>query len=114
MATIIVRHNPSGRKYIMVGGDWFPNVEHGKIPLAAVCDARGAIQWLHTEELTVLEIDGRPIESFRSLLEPLAAQPREDAEDAVSIEACPACGTQVRSDDRECPSCGLTLILEES
>lgn len=33
--------------------------------------------------------------------------------DVTLREECPACGEQVRSTDKTCRSCGLTLIIEE-
>ena len=124
----IVRHEPTGRNFVLLGtgygayrstmpgllgGALFPDVQEGEIPLAAVCDARGAIHWLLTEELTVLEIDGVPVERYRDRLEPSALR-QGDAGETAEEEACPACGAPTGAADRECPSCGLTLILEES
>ncbi|WP_309121704.1 zinc ribbon domain-containing protein [Paenibacillus sp.] len=109
MTTILVVHLPTSRKFLLVGAST-PG-------LAAVCDADGAMHWLPAEELKVLEYDGRPIERYRYMLEPTAsAAPTPTSSEVwedVPLEACPACETPVRPDTRECPSCGLTLILEQ-
>jgi len=104
MTTILVLHEPTVTKYLWLGAS--------TEAFAAVCDAAGAIRLLPTAELRVLELDGRPIDRYRRLLEPPAVEPRDEAPEAPSApEACPACGAPIRSDTRECPSCGLTLIL---
>ncbi|MBP1153814.1 MULTISPECIES: hypothetical protein [unclassified Paenibacillus] len=127
MATIVL-HKPSGEKYIflgtgfgaykatrasVLGGDLFPHEEAGEIMAAAVCDAQGHIRWFETEELQVLEMDGVSIDR---LYEPLAKEESSLKSEGAAIrmdEQCPACLARVRAADRECPSCGLTLILEE-
>ncbi|SCW51414.1 hypothetical protein SAMN04487970_1011124 [Paenibacillus tianmuensis] len=131
MATI-VWHKPSGRKYLflgpgfgaykaqragVLGGDWFPHEESGEIMVAAVCDGNGIIRWFPSEELQVLEIDGKPVSSwFESLADPdvLLTLDKDDAcrAEAGAVEQCPACLTRVRAEERECPSCGLTLMTE--
>lgn len=75
---IIVRHNETRKVFALVGtgfgaykatrpgvfgGNLFPNEEEGTIPVAAVSDERGSIQWLSTDELQVIEIDGVKIEN---------------------------------------------------
>lgn len=75
MATI-VRHKNTGRKYALLGagfgaykatrpsffgGNLFPNEDEGTIEAAAVSDSNGIIYWIPTNELQVLEIDGKSI-----------------------------------------------------
>ncbi|WP_054973429.1 hypothetical protein [Paenibacillus sp. A3] len=129
MATI-VWHKPSGQKYLflgpgfgaykaqragLLGGDWFPHEESGEIMVAAVCDRNGIIRWFPSDELQVLEIDGKPVSNwFEGLADSDAPLSQDDAcsAQAGAIEQCPACLTRVRAEERECPSCGLTLIME--
>ena len=72
MATI-VRYKRDGKKYILLGtgfgaykatrpgvffGNLLPNEEQGQITMVAVCDIDGNIRWTHSDELTVVEVDG--------------------------------------------------------
>lgn len=72
MATI-VQYKRDGKKYILLGtgfgaykstrpgvffGNLLPNEEQGQITMVAVCDHAGNIQWTHSDELTVVEVDG--------------------------------------------------------
>ncbi|MBC8080583.1 MAG: hypothetical protein H7X86_09570 [Gorillibacterium sp.] len=124
MATIVL-HKPSGVHYVMVGtgygaykalrpsflgGALFPHEESDEIPVAAVCDEHGNLQWYLTDDLQVVEIDGAPISRVFARIR--QTQKRE-IEASVTLETCPACGSKVRSSQKECPSCGLTLILDE-
>ncbi|MFE5323670.1 hypothetical protein ACFQ88_33795 [Paenibacillus sp. NPDC056579] len=121
MATI-VKHKQSGKTYVLIGtgygaykamlpgvfgGSLFPQEESAEIPLAAVSDRYGNMVWMLTEELLVVEVDGRPVgDYFQNVSDrPI---PHENAE-----ETCPACGFRVAATARECPSCGLTLMMEE-
>ncbi len=71
---IIVEHKDSGKKYILLGtgfgafkasrpsvffGDWLPKEESGELTMVAVCDNQGQIGWISSEELTVVEVEGR-------------------------------------------------------
>lgn len=121
MATI-VKHKQSGKTYVLIGtgygaykamlpgvfgGSLFPQEESAEIPLAAVSDRYGNIVWMLTEELLVEEVDGRPIgDYFQKAIDKLI--PSGNTE-----ETCPACGFRVAATARECPSCGLTLMMEE-
>ena len=70
---VIVRHNESGKQYVLVGagfgayvsarpslvfGNLFPEEEEGTLPGVALCDEEGRIEWLRSEEITVLSVDG--------------------------------------------------------
>ena len=72
MATI-VKHKDTGEKYVLLGtgfgafkatrpgiffGNLLPQEESGELTMVAVCDRDGRIGWIHSEELTVVEIDG--------------------------------------------------------
>ena len=117
----------------VLGGDLFPHEQSGEIPVAAVSDEFGEIHWFLTMELQVVEIDGEPVSRLFAGLgqRGLVDQNREPAvivaEEAVGDfddiapsadnavipdEYCPACGMKVAGSQRECPSCGLTLIQE--
>jgi hypothetical protein len=125
MATIVM-HKKSGKNYVLigtgygayksqlpglVGGALFPREDAGEIPAAAVSDREGNILWLLTEELVVTEVDGKPIGSYFG---PASADDRISEPDASeAAELCPGCGHRVAADTKECPSCGLALIVEE-
>lgn len=123
--SIIVLHEPSNKKYILLGtgfgaykaqrpsilgGNLFPHEEAGEIPVAAVCDENGVIQWFYTEELKVLEINGYAINLFKDRLRNDSSRQKDEEE---AYEQCPGCNEKVRNTDYECPSCGLTLIDKE-
>ena len=69
MATI-VRHEPNGENYILLGtglGAYestrpgvfgLPNREEAQVTMVAVCNRDGSIQWTHSDELTVVGVDG--------------------------------------------------------
>jgi hypothetical protein len=120
MATIVQHKNTSAHYVLIgtgfgayksqrpsfVGGNLFPHEEAGEIPVAAVCNNEGIIQWFYTDELTVIEIDGKPA---REWLGNYSSSSSGEAE-GVELEQCPACQTRVRVDEEECPSCGLRLL----
>jgi ribosomal protein S27AE len=128
MATIVL-HKPSQVKYLLlgtgygvyrsrlpgvIGGSLFPQTDEGEIPVAAVCDRSGNMLWLLTEELLVLEVDGKPVEAWFG---PDSSQVPESAEYGsvqLEYELCPGCGSRVASSAKECPSCGLALLVEET
>ena len=71
---IIVEHKDAGKKYILLGtgfgafkasrpsvffGDWLPKEESGELTMVAVCDDQGQIGWIRSEELTVVQVEGR-------------------------------------------------------
>lgn len=75
MATIVL-HYKSGKRFILLGtgfgaykssrpsflgGSLFPREEEGKLPMAAVCDRSGLIEWFYTDELVVEEVDGQKV-----------------------------------------------------
>lgn len=111
------------------GGSMFPREETGEIPLAAVTDREGNIKWILTDELIVTEVDGQPLHVWlEQQVEPVAKQGEnpngwtddqsggqaadQQHKDPV-YELCPGCGHRVVSDAKECPSCGLALIVSE-
>ncbi|WP_088830247.1 hypothetical protein [Paenibacillus tyrfis] len=117
MATI-VWHKPSGRKYLVLGPGFgaYKAQRAGLLgAVAAVCDRNGIIRWFPSDELQVLEVDGQPVSNwFESLADLDTPLPQDDVccAQAGAIEQCPACLTRVTAEERECPSCGLTLIME--
>ena len=73
MATT-VRHIESGEKYVLLGtgfgafkatrpslffGNWAPAEEAGQVTMVAVCNNQGQIGWVHSDELQVVEVDGK-------------------------------------------------------
>ena len=72
---VIVKHTQSGQNYILLGtgfgtykatrpylffGNLAPTEESGQTTMVAVCNSQGQIGWIHSEELQVVEIDGKP------------------------------------------------------
>ena len=72
MATI-VQSKRNGKKYVLLGtgfgaykatrpgvffGNLAPEEEQGQITMVAVCDRDGQIRWTHSDDLTVVEVDG--------------------------------------------------------
>jgi hypothetical protein len=70
----IVRHNRSGKRYVVIGagfgayssmkshwlfGDLAAEKQSGEITVIAVCDDRGRIGWVDSDDLEVVEVDGR-------------------------------------------------------
>ncbi|MEF3313488.1 hypothetical protein PV433_31855 [Paenibacillus sp. GYB004] len=141
MATIVV-HKRSGIRYVLIGtgygayksqlpsvfgGSVFPREETGEIPLAAVSDKAGNIEWILTDELVVAEVDGQPPHVWlEQEAEPVTERESDEGglpsppsrgqtaggeDQAQSYELCPGCEHRVVSDARECPSCGLVLIV---
>jgi hypothetical protein len=72
MATI-VQYKRTGKKYVLLGagfgaykatrpgvffGNLLPEEEEGQVTMVAICDAEGKILWTHSDELTVVDVDG--------------------------------------------------------
>lgn len=70
----IVRHNPSGKHYILLVagyskwatarpnrffGDLFPHQSEGQARLVCLCDAQGKIEWSYADRITVIATDGQ-------------------------------------------------------
>lgn len=83
MATL-VKNNKSGKYYYLLGtsysfykdttpsffgGNLFPNEDEGEFKLAAVSDPNGEIMWFSTNELTVIEVDGKRVIELRNINE---------------------------------------------
>jgi len=71
---VIVKHIESGEKYILLGtgfgafkatrpslffGNLAPTEEAGQVTMVAVCNSQGQIGWVHSDELEVVEVNGR-------------------------------------------------------
>lgn len=124
---VIIRHKESKQVYVLIGtsysyykdsrpsffgGDLFPHEEEGLFDQVAGVDPSGKIRWFPTEHVQVIEVDGRKVEVI--LAEYNTKHPNvPEADQTAGYDTCPACGCKVREEERECPSCGLTLILEE-
>lgn len=76
---IIVRHRNTEEVYALIGtgygaykatrpsflgGNLFPHEEEGEIPVAAVSNVAGDIEWFYTKDLQVIEIDGINVEEL--------------------------------------------------
>ncbi|MVP00790.1 zinc ribbon domain-containing protein [Paenibacillus lutrae] len=133
MATVVL-HKVTGKVYLLlgtgygayysespsfIGGALFPHERSGEIPVAAVCTKEGVIEWMYTDELQVVEVDGIPVSELYGRIQgkyelaPAAAGHDETQEGEPAYENCPGCGRVVPSTERVCPGCGLTLISEE-
>ncbi len=70
---VIVTHKKSGQKYILLGtgfgairtmqespmyGTLRPSEESFELKMVAVCNNLGKIEWVHSEEIEVVEIGG--------------------------------------------------------
>ena len=71
---VIVKHIESGEKYVLLGtgfgafkatrpslffGNLAPAEETGQVTMVAVCNGEGRIGWVHSDELQVVEVDGK-------------------------------------------------------
>jgi hypothetical protein len=71
---VIVKHIESGEKFILLGtgfgafkatrpslffGNLAPTEEAGQVTMVAVCNSQGQIGWIHSDELQVVEVDGK-------------------------------------------------------
>lgn len=69
----IVKHITTDKNYILIGAGFaayktskpstfianrVPVSDEGQISMVAVCDENGKIQWLNTDEIKVVEVDG--------------------------------------------------------
>ena len=72
---VIVRHAETGDRYILLGtgygayratrpslffGALAPVEEEGKLEVAAICASDGRIGWAYSQQLVVVEVDGKP------------------------------------------------------
>lgn len=124
---VIVRHEESKQVYVLVGtsysyykdsrpsflgGNLFPDEEEGLFDQVAVTDETGRIQWFPTNQIKVIKVDDKEIKDILAEFKAQHSDLMENAE-AAGYDTCPGCGCKVKEDERYCPSCGLTLILEE-
>lgn len=69
----IVKHITTDKKYILIGAGFaayktskpatfianrVPISDEGEISMVAVCDENGKIEWLNTDEIKVVKVDG--------------------------------------------------------
>jgi rubrerythrin len=122
---IVVLHIKDKKKYVLIGtgfgaykstrpsvlgGSLFPHEDMGEIPVAAVTDSKGKIHWFLTEDLQIIEIDG---ENPTEILKEENTVTKETNHEITEIEYCPACNFKVSVNDKECPSCELTLLYKD-
>jgi hypothetical protein len=125
---VMILHKVTGIPYVLLGtgygaykimmpslfgGSAFPHEESAEFPMAAVSDRYGHIHWFRTEELQVMEVDGREVIDYFEKHDALAAAAKAKSAD-VWEEACPACHFRIMSNAIECPSCGLALLSVEN
>lgn len=89
----------------LFGGNLIPHEDEGEIPMAAVSNNLGDIQWFYTKDLKVMEIDGVRIDE---ILVPFEEETADEVAD-FSLISCPACNNDLSAEDKECPSCGLVF-----
>ncbi|GMQ57214.1 hypothetical protein AN1V17_16090 [Vallitalea sediminicola] len=114
---VIVRDKITHKKYVLLGsgfgvykavrpsffgGNLIPHEEEGTIATIAVCDSKGDIIWINSNNLQVVEVDGVKMEE-------IAIYEDENKEELYKYELCPGCGTKVDINEKYCPRCGLTL-----
>ena len=71
---IKVRHNENGRVYMLLGvgfgaykathasvflGNLWPTEDEAQMTMVAVCDGKGIIRWAHSNDVEVIDIDGK-------------------------------------------------------
>ncbi len=96
------------------GGVLFPHEEEGEFQLAAVCDDTGQICWISVTDLEVVSVDGaNPADILNTYKSTEIPKPDGNNREFSGYDTCPACEAAVGSTDKECPSCGLTLISME-
>ncbi len=127
MATVVM-HKETGKHYILIGvsysyfkdsrpgilgGNLFPYEEEGEFDVVAVCGDKGKIEWIQTKELSVIEVDN---EKPNDILKRFICEDRSRCgtdSNSNDNEMCPGCGQSITGRDKECSSCGLTLILDD-
>lgn len=83
---IIVKHNPSGKHYILLGagygmwasarpnrllGDLFAADRNGQSRLLCLCDEQGGVEWAYAERVSIVSVDGMsPAEVLGPLTQP--------------------------------------------
>ena len=68
----IVRHNPTGEHYILLGaghaqwatarpnrllGDLFAAEQRGESKLVCLCDQQGKVEWAYADRITIVSVD---------------------------------------------------------
>lgn len=110
---IIVEHKATGQRAVLLGSGfgayaatrpsyWWGNIdphkENGVISTVAICGQDGAIRWVQTEEVVVVEIDGQPVSNF-DVAHELGTQNIKTT--------CERCKRPLDIGDNLCKNCGL-------
>lgn len=116
MSTIVV-HKETGRHYLLIGtgysffkdsrpnffgGVLFPHEDEGEAMCAAICDEKGAITWVQTSEIEVIEVNGVKVKEILS--------PYTNEIIISETEICPACEARISITAEHCPECGIRLV----
>lgn len=132
MATI-VKNKRTDKKYILLGtglgvfkairpsflgGNLIPHEEEGRVTEVAVCDYKGNIIWISSDDIQVLEVDGVSISDI-SIFEcdreaEIVARETEQLEKIQNYKLnCPVCGRETESTEKYCYGCGFNFLENE-
>lgn len=81
--------------------------------IAAIADENGKIEWYPTDDLRVLEVDSKNIKDILIDFKLLHSDLLEIQDKIDEYNNCPGCGYEINEEDKECPSCGLSFVIEE-
>lgn len=126
MMSVIVKDKNTHKNYILlgtgfrvykavrpsfIGGNLFPHEEEGTIATVAVCDFKGDIIWIDSNDLQVVEIDGVKISEINLFELDRIKEELDKSEKVLNVcEFCPMCKTKINKNDQYCPGCGFKLI----
>ena len=124
--SVIVKDKNTHKNYILLGtgfgaykavrpsffgGNLFPHEEEGTIATVAVCDFKGDIIWIDSNDLQVIEVDGvkvSEIDLFKS--DRIEEELNKNKKELNYFEFCPACGTKLNKEEQYCLGCGLKVM----
>lgn len=87
-----------------LGGNLVPHEESGELHVLAVCDNKGEVLFIESDQLRVVSIDDIPLDALKDKLEEKNVETLKN-----KYDFCPACGARVTIEADLCPNCGLRL-----